>query len=77
MMEQIVLDISSAKDAILIKELMKRFKSVEVNSFSTSLTPNQTQQRISKGLKDADEGNTKPWKEVKAKLLKHIQSKVK
>ncbi len=76
-MEQIVLDISSAKDATLIKELMKRFKSVEVNSFSTNLTGNQIQQRIEKGLKDADEGKVKPWKEVKSKLLQRIQAKSK
>ena len=75
-MEQIVLDISSAKDASLIKELLKRFKNVEINSFTTNLTGNQIQQRIEKGLKDADEGNVKPWKEVKSKLLKRIQSKV-
>ena len=76
-MEQIVLDIPSAKDATLIKELLKRFKGVEVNSFSPVLSSSQMQSRIAKGLKDADEGNVKPWKEVKAKLLKRIQQKAK
>ncbi len=76
-MEQLVLDISSAKDAMLIKELMKRFKGVEVNSFSTELSQNQMQQRIAKGLKDADEGKVKTWKEVKSRLTKRIQSKAK
>ena len=59
-MEQIVLDISSSKDALLIRELMTRFKGVEVSSFSTNLSSNQARQRIEKGLKDADEGNVKP-----------------
>ena len=76
-MEQLVVDISSAKDATLIKELLKHFKGVEVNSFSTSLSSRQVQQRIAKGLKDADEGRVKPWKEVKSKLLKRIQAKAK
>jgi len=76
-MEQIVLDVSSVKDAALIRELLKRFKGVEVNSFSTTLSPSQTRRRIEKGLQDADAGNTKPWKEVKSKLLKQIKSKAK
>jgi len=76
-MEQIVLDISSTKDATLIKELMKRFKGVEVNSFSTTLPPAKCSKGFQKVLKDADEGNTKSWKEVKSKLLKRIQSKSK
>ncbi len=76
-MQQIVLDISSDKDATLIKELMKRFKGVEVNSFTSTLTGNQMQQRIEKGLKEADEGKVKPWAKVKSKLLKRIQSKAK
>jgi hypothetical protein len=76
-MEQIVLDISSAKDATLIKELLKRFKGVEVNCFSASLAGPQMQERIEKGIKDADEGNVKPWKRVKSKLLKRIRPKSK
>ncbi len=36
-MEQLVIDVKSAKDAALICELMKRFKNVEVNS-STSFS---------------------------------------
>jgi hypothetical protein len=74
-MEQLVLDITSEKDATLIKELLKRFKSVEVNNFSTSLTSTQMRKRIEEGIKDADEGNVKPWKEVKSDLLKRIKSK--
>ena len=74
-MEQIVLDISSAKDAVLIKELMKRFKGVEVNSFSTSTSAKEVKHRIELGLKEADAGKVKPWKEVKANILKKINSK--
>jgi predicted transcriptional regulator len=73
-MQQLVLDIRNDKDADLIKELLKRFKSVEVNSFSTTLTSEQLQKRIEEGLKDAAEGNVKPWKQVKAQLLKRIKS---
>ena len=74
-MQQLVLDISSDKDAVLIKELLKRFKGVEVNSFSTDLSSNQIPKRIYEGLRQADEGNVKPWKEAKAALMKRIKSK--
>ena len=74
-MEQIVLDIPSPHDARLIMELMKKFKGIEVNSFSTHLTPQQTSTRIAQGIKDADMGNVKPWKEVKSALLKRIKAK--
>ena len=74
-MEQIVLDISSAKDAALIRELMKRFKGVEVNSFSAAISSKEVRQRIETGLKEAEAGKVKPWKEVKANLLKKINSK--
>ena len=72
-----MLDISSDKDAALLKDLLKRFKGVEVSSFATSLSSGQIRSRIEKGLQDADRGNTKPWKEVKSKLLKQIKSKAK
>jgi hypothetical protein len=74
-MEQLVLDITSEKDATLIKELLKHFKSVEVNNFATSLTPAQMRKRIEEGIKDADAGNVKNWKDVKSGLLKRIKSK--
>ena len=74
-MQQLILDISSKKDADLIKELMKRFKSVQVNSFETELNRNQMQARIKEGIQDADEGRIKPWEEVKSKLLKRIKEK--
>lgn len=73
-MEQLIVDISSEKDAALIKELLKRFKGVEVNDFSTSLTSTQMRKRIEKGIEQADNGDLKPWKEVKAKLLKRIKA---
>lgn len=76
-MEQLVIDIASQKDAQLIRELMKRFKGVEVNSFSTSLSQKTTRQRIAQGIEDANNGNVKPWSEVKNKLLKQIKSKSK
>ncbi len=74
-MQQLVLDISSEKDADLIKELLKRFKGVQVNSFETELSGSQISKRIKKGIKDADEGRTKPWKEVKSDLMKRIKAK--
>ena len=73
-MQQLVLDISSDKDADLIKELLTRFKGVEVNSFSSDVNARQMQKRIYEGLKQADEGKLKPWKDVKAGLLKRIKS---
>jgi hypothetical protein len=73
-MEQIVLDISSAKDAALIRELMKRFKGVEVNSFSPAVSSKQVRQRIEAGIKEADEGKGMPWKEVKKDLLKKLNA---
>lgn len=76
-MEQIVIDIPSVKDAELIKELLKKFKGVEVNSFSTNMNPNEIQRRIEQGLKEADEGKLKPWKQVKAEVLKNIRTKAK
>jgi hypothetical protein len=74
-MVQLVLDISSEKDAALIEQLLKRFKGVEINNFTTSLTGAQTRKRIEEGIADADNGNVKPWKEVKSKLLKRIKAK--
>jgi hypothetical protein len=73
-MEQLVLDISSEKDAVLIKELLKRFKGVQVNDFSPSHTSTQMRKRIEKGIEEADNGELKPWKEVKAKLIKRIKA---
>jgi hypothetical protein len=74
-MEQIVIDIQNAEDAALIKSLLKRFKNVDVASFTPAVSKTQMAKRIEKGLKDADEGKVKPWKTVKASLLKKIQSK--
>ena len=37
-MEQLVIDVSSNEDAHLIKELLKRFKNVEVNSFNSNIS---------------------------------------
>ena len=76
-MQQLVLDISSDKDANLIIELLKRFKGVEVNSFTTDLNSKQLQRRIQDGLQQADAGNVKPWKEVKSNLLKRVKTKTK
>ena len=74
-MEQLVLDISSEKDAALIKELLKRFKSVEVNDFSTSMKASEMRKRIEQGVKDADEGKVASWKALKSKLLRKVKSK--
>jgi|LakMenEpi03Aug12_release.lakeMendotaPanAssembly.Ray.scaffolds.fasta_scaffold180123_2 hypothetical protein len=76
-MEQLVLDISSEKDAALIKELLKRFKSVEVNDFSTAMKASEMRKRIELGIKDADEGNITSWKAVKSKLLKQVKANAK
>ena len=73
-MEQLVLDISSEKDADLIKELLKKFKGVEVNSFVTDLSSKNLRDRIKEGLQQADEGKVKPWKEIKSGLIKRIKS---
>jgi hypothetical protein len=73
-MEQLVLDIHSKSEAKLIKELLKKFKHVEVQSFSSSLTDKTVKERIQKGLDDADQGKVTEWKTVKAKLLQKIQN---
>lgn len=73
-MQQLVLDIRSDKDATLIKELLKKFKSVEVNSFEPSLSAKDINDRIQQGIDDADNGRTKSWKEVEARLRKKIKA---
>jgi len=76
-MVQLVVDIQSEKDAALIKELLKRFKNVEVADFSPAISSTQMRKRIQQGIADADSGNVKPWKEAKAGLLARAKSKVK
>lgn len=73
-MVELVIKTSSEKDAELIRELMKRFKDVEVNSFAPSLTKKQMQKRIKQGIDDIENGRVKPWSEVKKSLLKRIKS---
>lgn len=73
-MEQLVIDIESNDDAQLIKELLKRFKKVEVKSFVTSITEKEMQFRIQQGLRDADRANVKKWETVKENLVHKIQS---
>ncbi len=74
-MQQLVLDIQSEKDAVLIKELMKKFKGVQVNSFSSTVTQKEMCDRIELGIVQANAGKVKPWKSVKSNLLKRIKSK--
>jgi hypothetical protein len=76
-MQQLIIDIPSDKDALLIKALMKKFKGVDVNSFSPSTTLEEMQSRIEKGLQQADAGNVKSWKSVKNNLLKRINAEKK
>ena len=76
-MEQIVLNIASEKDAELIKQLLKKFKGVEINSFSTNLRQSEIRRRVDEGWKDIQEGRVEPWKDVKAQLIKRIKSKAK
>ncbi len=73
-MEQLVIDIESNDDAQLIKELLKRFKKVEVKSFISDINEKELQFRIQQGIKDADSGNIKEWNIVKANLTKKILS---
>jgi hypothetical protein len=72
-MEQLILDIHSESEAKLIKELLKKFKHVEIQSFSSTLSSKTVKERIQKGLDDADQGKVTEWKTVKAKLMKKIQ----
>jgi hypothetical protein len=67
-MEQLVIDIESNDDAHLIKELLKRFKKVEVKSFTPDINEKEIQFRIQQGIKDADYGNVKEWNTVKEQL---------
>ena len=71
-MEQLILDISTKKDVALIKELLTHFKGVKVNGFSSLLGVTQTAKRIEEGLRDAEEGDVKPWNEIKPTILKRI-----
>lgn len=72
-MIQLVLDIQSTDDANLIKELLKRFKKVDVVSFTTDLHQKQMEKRIMEGISDADAGNTKSWADEKSRLIKKIK----
>ncbi len=71
-MEQLVIDIESNDDAVLIKELLKRFKKVEVKSFASDINEKEMQFRIQQGIKDADFGNVKDWNTVKTELATKI-----
>ncbi|MBK8350851.1 MAG: hypothetical protein IPL21_03910 [Saprospirales bacterium] len=71
-MEQLVIDIESNDDALLIKELLKRFKKVEVKSFASDINEKEMQFRIQQGIKDADFGNVKDWNTVKTELATKI-----
>ncbi len=73
-MEQLVIDIKSDEDANLIKELLKRFKTVEFNSFTPNLSIVETKFRIQQGIKDADYGNVKDWNAVKTSLSNNIKT---
>jgi len=73
-MEQLVIDIESNDDAHLIKELLKRFKKVEVKSFIPNVNEKEMQFRIQQGIKDADYGCVEEWKTVKEQLTRKIQS---
>ena len=73
-MEQLVIDIESNDDAHLIKELLKRFKKVEVKSFIPNVNEKEMQFRIQQGIKDADYGYVKEWNTVKEQLTRKIQS---
>ena len=73
-MEQLILDIHSESEGTLIKELLKKFKHIEVQSFSSSLSSDAIKDRIQKGLDEADQGKVTPWKTVKANLTKKIKS---
>ncbi len=73
-MEQLVIDVSSNEDAHLIKELLKRFKIVEVNSFNSNISEKEIKFRIQQGIKDADFENVKEWNTVKTSLSNKIKS---
>lgn len=74
-MEQLVLNISSKKDADMIRELLKRFKNVQISCFDTDLPPVDIQTGIHEGLRDAEEGRTQSWDEIKPGLIKRIKGK--
>ena len=71
-MEQLSVEIRSAHEAKLIKELLKQFKSVDVMSFTPAISRAEMSKRIKQGLKDADAGRVSPWKDVKKQLLRKI-----
>jgi len=73
-MEQLVIDIASDEDAHLIKELLKRFKKVDVKSFYSDIAEKEMKFRIQQGINDADYGNKKSWNTVKENLEKKTQS---
>jgi hypothetical protein len=74
-MEQIILDISSKKDAALIKELLKRFNRCKVNDSFVPLV-DDSKLHVEKGIKDADEGKVKPRKKIIQGLRRRIKNKV-
>ncbi|HWB65067.1 MAG TPA: hypothetical protein VG603_16225 [Chitinophagales bacterium] len=64
-MVQLVVDISSDKDAALIQEILKKFRTVEVNSFMPDISKQQVQKRIDAALRESNENKTTPWVDVK------------
>ncbi len=73
-MEQLIIDIETQEDAQLIKELLKRFKSVEVKSFHSDISSKEINFRIQQGIKDADSGNVKDWNLLKNSISEKLQS---
>ena len=73
-MEQLILDIHSDSDAALIKEFLKKFKQVHVQSFSSSLSSDTIRNRIHTGLDDADNGRVTPLEQVKIELAEKLKN---
>lgn len=73
-MEQLIIDIETQEDAQLIKELLKRFKNVEVKSFHSDIPSKEINFRIRQGIKDADSGNVKDWNLLKNSISEKLQS---
>lgn len=73
-MEQLIIDIESNDDAQLIKELLKRFKKVEVKSFSSDNSDKEIKFRIQQGLNDAACGRVKDWNSVKQNISSRIKT---
>jgi hypothetical protein len=61
---------------MLIKDILKQFSGIKVNSFDTTATRLEVQERITAGINDADYGRVNDWSDIKQRLVTKIESPI-